>query len=855
MRLIGRDDKSITIGDNNNISNSFNTEKNFIKITVAKSSRIFKKVFFKKKYYKDLEDNINNQIVKSIEKQKNNKKYIPDIFLELNDTKENLRYLSQPVLFYKKILAEVQKVNFIHFNNFFKKVNLPEIKIEITKNLGKGIDITNVSSKANRVNDILNNIMHSLPNLHERKDYEKKLPAEQFKLLIKEEGTSLRIKWILEDFINRLDLIEKKRIVILTERAGQGKTNLVCDFAETILERKRILGVLLFGNQFNNIDRDNIETIILQNIFGFEQNILFNDFLTDVEHLCKKNNYTFNIIIDGLNENSNIKLFSTELYNFIEKILNYRFIRIILTCRSEYFKERFNEFIEPSFKDILLLDENYMKQYSIHSYNYEGLPEYLEDRLITSYFQFFKVENYVFQNVKNRLANDFLLLRVFCEVYGYRTNPNPPTEQVYDIFKDDLFKLYFDYKSDQIRQKNNFTEQEFRKLFEVVLKYMIENGQYVNITFNNIDDLNIALLNEIIDEDIFFRKDIIIDSTTVFGNYEVVNFTFDEFRDYLLADFLSNSSKDIKMLLESLSNNNVVREGLIKYLFFKSKKKAYKERLNFIESLEIYDELFLNNIFSVNDEYITIQDIDKVRNLFHRSIEYSEVIISYLMFRHRTNHYKQLNIFTLYKLISELSDDEYLKLVNPYFEIKESRYSYERTRSGFLLDILEEITELLNTEDFNIKQEYHNICELLILLLGVKGNDYDKPVYELRKFLKDYLSKYPEVAIPKLIKYRNINIQKIQSGIWHLFNFAAEQKIEFTAEFCQNIFEEYTKLEENHFLKRDKFFFLEECYKNYPEKFSNFQKIYFKKIQENGNDFRLKLLMGKIKFYNSSEEI
>src|SRR5690606_943287 len=145
-------------------------------------------------------------------------------------------------------------------------------------------------------------------------------------------------------------------------------------FVDKVMIKKNLLGVMFTGNEFNRLSQQQIEDVILKDIYGFQNtHITFDEFLDDIEYICNKNNAIFTIVIDGLNENSNIEQFSQELYRFVEKILVKKFIRLIFTCRSEYFEQRFNIFKEPSFNQKMLMMDNYMERYHRHD---EELPEY-----------------------------------------------------------------------------------------------------------------------------------------------------------------------------------------------------------------------------------------------------------------------------------------------------------------------------------------------------------------------------------------------------------------------------------------------------------------------------------------------
>ena len=820
---VGRDDYSIEI-KNSTIVSSFN---NIINIDIVKNAkRWFKKTFQKEKYYQELLSLLDNQLNRKVEVQKNNKKYIPEVFLELNDIKEKLRYITQPMLFYKKEIEELNGIEFYFFNEVLEKLGFEKKEICIEDKLTKPKSIDEIDNCIDSLTKIFKEFKDSIPNLDERENLKQKIPSEQYEFLLKEQGTHKRFEWFINRFEKKFDLLNKQ-LVFLTEKAGQGKTNLICDFVDKIMIKKNLLGVMFTGNEFNSLNKQQIEDVILKDIYGFQNtHITFDEFLEDIKFISNKNNTVFTIVIDGLNENSNIEQFSQELYKFVEKILEKKFIRLIFTCRSEYFEERFKIFKEPSFNQKMLMIDNYMERYHRRD---ETLPEYLQNRLLDSYIKFFKVKSTIFDNVQNQLSDDFLLLRIFCEVYGEYTNPNAPIEQVYDIYKDDLFKKYFEYKKEGIKTKSSYSLTDFQELFKVILAYMIEKHQYINIPFDSLNGINKELLNHIIDEDIFFRKDLIKDEASVFANREVLNFTFDEFRDYLLADYLATNVLNIEEFVKSITTDETSVEGIKKYLFFRSRKSEYRDKFIFLESLEHYDVLFLNNIFSVKDEDIRYEDIQKIKNLFILGYDFSKVIIHFLMFRHRTKRYKKLNILTLFEIITALNDEKYNELVNQKFKIKYDYYS--RNRSGNFIKLLEQLDGILNERDFSQEYQLHYIFEFMFLLLGVDDEEYWRCPYQLIELLEKYIEKYPENAKKVLLKYRDIKITKVELNISKLINYYADKHVDFDIDFYQEVFDKMMKTEEQ-LLQNQYQYFLEKCYALNTDLFDEEQKKFFENLEK-----------------------
>ena len=98
-----------------------------------------------------------------------------------------------------------------------------------------------------------------------------------------------------------------------------------------------------------------------------------------LERFCNRKKKVFILIIDALNESADIEKFAKKLEEFIEELLTYDFIRIILTCRSEYFEYRFDNLINSTFAESLFHIDNL------------SMRECEEEELINKYFVFFKL--------------------------------------------------------------------------------------------------------------------------------------------------------------------------------------------------------------------------------------------------------------------------------------------------------------------------------------------------------------------------------------------------------------------------------------------------------------------------------
>lgn len=824
-KQIGRDDKSINV-TNSSVINSFNTVSNID--LVNKIRRFFCIRFSKNKYYEDFLNQINVQLQNKLQAHRNNKKYIPEIYLELNDVKEDLRILSQPFLFLSKILEDIKNTDLSFFNAFFTKAGFPHQKINSNLDISSISTFQELGLKTTEILSKFESMIEEAPSFERINMKSKTLYNEDERFLIRHQDVPMRFERLLKYFIESIQLIYKTRLIIFTERAGQGKTNLLCDFADTVLIKKSIPAIFLSGNDFANIQNESIESIILEKVFSFKTKVSFTDFMADIETICVKKRCAFIILIDALNENSNIDIFRDKLYSFTERILNYEFIRLVFTCRTEYFEERFSNFLVPSFKSSQKIVSGFSKR--LHSDS--RLEPYLSERLIKSYFSYFGVKNFIGHRVKKSLANDFLMLRIFCEVYGLRQNKTAPSDAVHNIYKDDLFCTYYQNKVNEIISRKHYKKTDIQQLFSYFLDYMVTNMTFANIPLSSLDSVNRELLDEIIHEDIIFRKDIVKYDASIFGNNEVLNFTFDEFRDFLIADyivsnnldykpFVSNSKAKALPYIKSTGQYGVQAEGVEKYLFIKSRKALYREELRSIENLPQYDTLFLEHIFDVSDEDIQNNDIDKIKTMF-RDKENSERIIFKLFNRVYPEHNTKLNITTLFEFIISLDDTMYDECIGSIFNVKVD-YHLEYFESNILLEIIDDLESVLDNKSFVEYPYYHFYFELMLLLSGTINKRSGRTPSELLSLLETYAEKYPMKASEVCLRYIYINNERIYCNIIHLLSCLLNYNYhDFISEnFIRQLWVRYENYKERsrYFLER----FLKKLYGVRPSLFTEEQ--------------------------------
>ena len=125
------------------------------------------------------------------------------------------------------------------------------------------------------------------------------------------------------------------KLMVLTGKAGVGKTHLLCDFAERCLESGTPV-VLLMGQMFTATD-DPGRQIILQ--LDYPNDDTFEEFVGALESAARVKNRRALIIIDALNEGQGKEIWNPHLATLIRRIDRSDWIGTILSVREEYLEE------------------------------------------------------------------------------------------------------------------------------------------------------------------------------------------------------------------------------------------------------------------------------------------------------------------------------------------------------------------------------------------------------------------------------------------------------------------------------------------------------------------------------------
>lgn len=643
---------------------------------------------------------LKSQNESQINSQINSGKYLKNTFIESGNQKDYLRYFTSPIFYIEKFFDYVNVLDFSYLNKLLKMNGHETFDLDIQKFFEKKKDL-----KIEHAKDYFE-------NLYNHFEVKRKFISDNSNLGNGRGNFEYKIKNLIEE----LNFF-KSKVVLITEMAGQGKTNFLCDFVENFMLKKEILNVFLTGIEINPND---IRSSILKRIFPDNDNLDFAELLNAVQKYCYENNEVFVIIIDGINENFKSKIFSKNLEMFISDMQKYEFVKIIMSCRIEYYKDNFKNLENADFSSDMIFIDKLMER---------EVESKIKKKLFHVYFENFNIKyNSISWEIKEQLLSNFLLFRIFCE-----TNENKELDRIDNIYKEELFTNYYNRKTEHINLMLNDINGgvtsgsiDIKNFIKKIIEKMIEKKQYINIELDEI--INSSSGKEIyirfLDENILVKRDIISSEKNLFSPTEVVNFTFDEFRDFLISDYIiemyKKSNEIFYEFLNSLSDDSPLIEGCSTFLFYKARRIDDKELSLVLTSQKWYKSVFSRCIFNIQEELITDNDKSNLKELIFDSTFHKRDIIIALINR-REN--QTLNLEFLFECLREMNEEEFEDNFIKAFE--NTDYRYYRIDQQEILEILEEALKVENLSDAG-----HKFYEILLYMFLNTNNYNVKELYE-----------------------------------------------------------------------------------------------------------------------------
>jgi hypothetical protein len=329
-----------------------------------------------------------------------------------------------------------------------------------------------------------------------------------------------------------------KHGLLLIDRAGGGKTNLLCHFASTRATQLPVL--LLFGKDPSAMAlKDQVLAVVAEALA-----VDMTDAAHELDRALRPSGQFLIVCIDGINEARNTSGFDAAIASFLQWAAEHR-LKTVLTCRDIYW-EYFNRSNWSSLLDREITGS--LREFKAGEYD-AALPLYLRH---------FRIQCDLSEEAR-RACQHPLLLRFFCESYGNPDGEVNALGLVRDIRLKELFDTYIRNKARQVGWSLEHRDEQgvIEYLYRLV-RFMFTQG-VTSVTSSDIGritgdaDLTTAqsLYVRLLDEDIILEE-------RPAGPMDArrVSFVYEEFMEYLVAGSLvaeARGGEDADRVFETLN--------------------------------------------------------------------------------------------------------------------------------------------------------------------------------------------------------------------------------------------------------------------------------------------------------------
>ena len=593
---------------------------------------------------------------------------------------------------------------------------------------------------------------------------------------------------IVEKLHNTFKIIATQFLLIV-EKAGYGKTNLLCDFCNRLIKDKEYPIIFLSG-RMNILDEYGIESYLLKALGIDGVFSSFNEFLEALNGILATENKLALIALDGINENRNLDLFNEALASFLNKISQFPRVKVVLTCRDIYFGLF-------TFQDRVKNIATVRGMMGAYTYQERIMA-------VKRYFDFYKIKCSFSYEVEQHLSNP-LLLRFFCEAYGEparikRTELGHFEElRMREVFETYLRKKYELMKD---RRPTKFRDEYILSTKLVKLgEQMFENGrdylEYEEIpsVFEEDIESEDSLYLQVLGEEIIFEERPVEDRKLIY-------FAYEHFLEFIVAKYLTTVYERDPRLLERKirklmdgTNPFPKSHGALAFLCCILKEDFDFSLWEYSTKNAVIAEACLDGIVSLEENSIDEQTLSYITEAFHINRESGTKVIDILLSSPRSLA-RKINITLLPKILSGLSKKE--------LDLSLGMYAIENEKK--VENFLSEFVHLLKkeNEDAAKRQEMlKNMAEVLIFILGIT-------VVGLRYRCTELLYRYSRDSTEDILElfekhwlYEDLYIrERIFAVIYAISIFAPDKVVSMSRKIFETFLNENCEYYTTHFMIR-----------------------------------------------------
>lgn len=587
------------------------------------------------KYMDDLKKRARAFTEKAIEKNISSKKYIPDIFVEAGNYKENFRYYAEPDLFLQKVIEEMQRLDLDAVNRFLTSNNEQALDF---RDIAVFASINNLSDTWELLLQRLDTAIHKIEKAEV--SVSKEIGLSREKQYLRDEEYSYGILHSLENLREETRFFQYK-IIMITNDAGQGKTNFLCDFTRNFLLKKGFF--VLFYNAYDF--REPFMNLIKREL-TLDENFSWKYARQVLTDKWEKEHKSLFVIIDGLNENTALNDFGGYVVDFLEEAKKLPFMKVVLSTRNELLEERFGQ----------LNSENFGSEFYQMDMQYQ-LWEF-KKRIFDGYLKYFDIdimENSLLHETFVMLTKDTLLLRFFCEV-----NSGKRQVRMLHVYKYSLFEKYYEMKrKESIPRKSPGNEALFDKLIDHICQSMIASQQFTKMPRNELSEEELVILDKLLETDVIFKQEMQMQRGLLTETESFLSFTFDEFRDFCITRYLLKTNDETsfselwrRMHIEKWS----VLEGVERYIFFLARTEN-RGILPILQAEKGYPQLYWKNVWDLEEKDMTEEDISLWKEEVLSGGSYTTSIVNFLLVHTDRSYFQRINVDLLFEMLNLLAKE------------------------------------------------------------------------------------------------------------------------------------------------------------------------------------------------------
>jgi len=260
-------------------------------------------------------------------------------------------------------------------------------------------------------------------------------------------------------------------------------------------------------------------------------------------------------------------------------------------------------------------------------------------------------------------------------------------------------------------------------VLEVVLKGMLDTWHFSDVPASLVPEELHEALYALLDEELILRRDAPQTDAVFASGSETINFTFDEFRDFLLSEYLLNRvySDNPELFSQYVSKtdpaDNPVAEGIKRFLFYAARQPEREQFRAFYRSQSWYREVYDTEIFNIDSALLEPADREIVAAGLTEE-ERGRDLARRLAVRWRSDRHPILNLELLLSFVAGADDETFHRVVVEAFRTRP--YSGDRVSAADFVEFLKR--NVVEKPDQFPEHSTEQLFRFLIVLLPVDSN-------------------------------------------------------------------------------------------------------------------------------------